>query len=90
MQFEITSRDEKGNPTQVATDDGFMQTSRPFVAEEDGWMEDQIDPRRFPIINAGRQMESLVHEVNTLRRENFDLRRQLNKVNDAFFGRKPD
>ena len=84
MKFEITSRDEEGNPTYVHTDDGFVQTSRKFEQESDGWMEYQLDPRDFVAVNIGRQMESLIHEVNALRRENFHLRQSEKRWMSAF------
>lgn len=76
MRFEIR-RDEHGNPTHVSTDDGFAQCFRPFDPETDGWMLDQLSPHEFPAIGAGRQMAQLVDEVNYLRRENWDLRKQV-------------
>ena len=76
MYFELT-RDEDGKPTHVLTNDGFVTASRPFVPEEDGWMEDQLDPLDFSLIAFGRQMESLVREVNLLRREVFILKRRI-------------
>lgn len=74
MHFEITY-DDHGKPVHVCTDDGFMQTSRPFDPEEDGWMLDQLDESMFPAIKAGRQMAALVAEVNALRRENYRLKK---------------
>ena len=74
MKFEFTGYDKEGIPTHVNTDDGFMRTGRKFVIKEDGWMLDQLDFRDFPMIEAGRQMEDLVIEVNSLRRENFNLK----------------
>ncbi len=79
MKFEITARDDEGNPTHVFTDDGFMQTGRKFNHEEDGWMEDQLDPRDFMAVRIGRQMEDLIYEVNALRRENFRLKQSEKK-----------
>lgn len=73
LRFEI-SYDNDGKPVHVSTFDGFAHISRPFDPETDGWMEDQLDPRDFPAIRAGRDMEALVAEVNYLRRENFRLR----------------
>ena len=75
MQFEVSY--DNGKPTYVCTDDGFCQTGRAFDHETDGWMLDQLDPRKFPAIRAGRDMEELVHEVNDLRRENFHLKQQV-------------
>ena len=74
MYFEITGRDDKGQPTHVITDDGFMQTSRKFDPDNDGWMEDQLDPRDFIAVKIGKQTEALIREVNALRRENFRLK----------------
>ena len=70
MKFQII-RNKKGEPVHVHTDNGFMQTSRAFNPEEDGWMEDQLDPADFPAIQTGRDMEYLVAEVNQLRRKLF-------------------
>lgn len=75
MEFKI-SYDENGKPYHVSTDDGFVQCSRPFNSETDGWMETQLDYRDFPIIQAGRQMEMLVAEVNALRRELFSYKQE--------------
>jgi hypothetical protein len=73
MGFEIF-KDENGNPNSVHTWDGFMETSRPFDKERDGWMLDQLDPNDFPAIQIGRDMEYLVNEVNILRRQLFILK----------------
>jgi hypothetical protein len=70
MKFQI-SYDENGEPYYVFTDNGFMQTSRAFDPKEDGWMLNQLDPRDFPAIQTGRDMEFLVAEVNSLRRKLF-------------------
>ncbi len=76
MNFEITY-DEKDNPTYVQTWDGYCSVSREFEPEKDGWMLDQISVKDFPIIQQGRHIESLVHLVNELKRENFYLRNQV-------------
>jgi len=75
MQFHITY-DESGDPIHVHTDNGFMQTSRKFDHDTDGWMLDQLNPMEFQAIRAGRDMEYLVAEVNTLRRRLFELEKQ--------------
>ena len=74
MTFELYNF-EDGKPTRVNTDDGFVKCSRAFDEETDGWMLEQLDPRDFPLIMAGRQMENMVYEINRLRRENFELRK---------------
>jgi hypothetical protein len=76
MNFQLI-RDENDKPYHVNIDTGYMQTSRPYRPEEDGWMEDQIDPYDFPAIQTGRDMEMLVAEVNRLRRENFRLEKEV-------------
>jgi len=73
LHFEI-DYDENGKPYYVRTDDGFMQTGRKFDEDTDGWMETQLDPSDFIAVKIGRQMESLIHEINELRRENFTLK----------------
>lgn len=82
MQFKIT-RNAKGKPIHVSTNDGYMMTSRAFEPERDGWMEDQLDPEDFPAIQTGRDMECLVAEVNSLRRQLFHAK----SMTDAY--RKP-
>ena len=77
MYTEITGRNEDGTPSSVFTNDGFAQVSRPYEADRDGWMENQLDPAEFEAIRTGYQMEQLVHMVNSLRRENFDLKQDL-------------
>jgi hypothetical protein len=37
-------------------------------------METQLDPRDFLAVEIGRQTEALIHEVNALRRENFQMK----------------
>lgn len=69
MKFEFTGYNDDGTPSHVSTDNGFVQTSRPFNPEKDGWMLDQLHNRDFPIIQLGRDVEYLVKEVNDLRRE---------------------
>ena len=73
--FEITGWDDQGNPTHVNLDDGFVQTSRRFEAERDGWMVHQLNPADFLGVKLGRQTEALIDEVNRLRRENFELKK---------------
>ena len=82
MQFEITY-DEENEPKWVNTWDGFCQTSREFDPEKDGWMLDQLSAKHFPIIQQGRQVESLLSLVNELKRENFQLRKQLEQWRKA-------
>ena len=82
MHFEIR-RDEHGKPTHVSTDDGFAQCSRRFDPETDGWMLEQLEHREFPAIRAGRQTAQLVDEVNFLRRENWNLRKQVEQWQTA-------
>jgi len=77
MNFKIVAVDDEGSPTRICTDDGFMQTSRKFIPDEDGWMLNQLDPKDFPIIEQGRLVESLVYEVNALRRKVFSLNRSI-------------
>lgn len=79
IQFEI-NRDEDGKPIDVFIDDGIIQTSRKFESEKDGWMLQQLKPSHFLAVEMGRQTEDLIHEVNTLRRENFELKRQLKQI----------
>jgi len=71
----IIGRDRHGNPTRVHIDDGYMEICRDFDPDKDGWIEQQLDVNDFPIISMGRQMEALIYEVNTLRRENFQLKK---------------
>ena len=73
MKFNFNGFDDKGIPTHVSTDDGYMQTSREFNIEEDGWMLDQLHYSDFPVIQEGRRVQRLVDEVNQLRKENFTL-----------------
>lgn len=75
MSFDI-QYDENG-PMRVNTDDGFAQVSRSFDNSQDGWMLQQLDPADFPAIRTGRDMEWLVSQVNKLRRENFELKQEL-------------
>ena len=70
MEFQIT-RNEKGEPVHVSTNNGFMMVSRASVPEQDGWMGSQIDPRDFLAIRIGKDTEYLVAEVNSLRRKLF-------------------
>ena len=79
-QFEI-NRDEDGKPSDVFIDDGFVQTNRKFESEKDGWMLQQLKPRNFLAVQMGRETEDLIFEVNALRRENFELKRQLKQFN---------
>lgn len=75
MKFDILT-DEHGVPYHVNTDDGFMQCSRPFNKEEDGWMLNQLSSNDFTAVSLGRQTEWLIREVNRLRRDVFDLNRE--------------
>ena len=80
MSFEVTGYDKDGNPSHVVTDDGYMQCGRPFDKDKDGWMLNQLNPLDFDAIQTGRQMESLVDEINHLRRENYRLNNSLNEI----------
>jgi len=71
----IIARDSQGNPIRVHEDNGFMETCHDFDPDKDGWIEQQLDVNDFPIISMGRQMQALIYEVNTLRRENFQLKK---------------
>jgi hypothetical protein len=82
MKFQII-RDDAGIPVRVNTDDGYVQSSRAFQPEEDGWMEDQLSHRDFPAIRHGDDMAALVDEVNRLRRENFHLKNECNQWRKA-------
>lgn len=84
--FEITY-DTDGKPVRVCTDDGFMQTSRPFDPAEDGWMLDQLDPRGFPEIRTGQRVAALVAEVNALRRENWRQAKELKQLREVVWPR---
>lgn len=86
MKFDITY-DDHGKPVHVCTDDGFMQSSRPFNPDEDGWMLDQLDPRDFPEIATGHRVAALVAEVNELRRQLWSKDKTLGLYQDAYFGR---
>lgn len=77
MHTEITDRDSAGNPRRVFTDNGFIQSSRPYDPREDGWIDDQLDPEDFEAIRTGQQMSQLVHMVNSLKRKNFHLEQEL-------------
>lgn len=83
MITEITSRDRDGTPRSVFIDNGFMQQSRPYNAEEDGWIDQQLDPDDFEAINTGRQMSQLVSLVNSLKRKNFHLEQELTRWKKA-------
>ena len=73
MKFEIDYFD--GKPSYVRTDNGFCQTGGAYDEQEHGWMLDQLDPRDFPEIQTGRRVAALVNEINELRRENWELKR---------------
>lgn len=70
MRFEL-SYDNEGKPVHVSTFDGFAHISRPFEPEQDGWMEDQLNPRDFPAIRAGRDMASWASRTTCPCRANF-------------------
>lgn len=82
MIFDITY-DENNNPKWVNTWDGCCEVSREFKPDEDGWMLDQFSEKNFPIIEQGRQVNSLLSLVNKLKRENFHLRHQLEQWRKA-------
>ncbi len=76
MRFNI-SYDENDKPYHVNTDDGFMEISRPFDKEEDGWMEEVVDPTEFLSVRLGRETEYLVARVNQLAKENWKLKHEV-------------
>jgi len=89
MKARITAYDDNGKPLSVETEDGFMLSHGPYDPEKHGWIEGQLDSSDFPIIQAGREMAGLVGEVNSLRRENWQLRQQLKAwITAAGFGRE--
>ena len=76
MNFDI-DYDEYHQPIYVRTDDGFAQTGRAFDKDTDSWMLSQLNPADFPGIGIGRETEWLVNQVNKLRRENYELKQDL-------------
>jgi hypothetical protein len=60
-----------------------MMTYRALDPERDGWMENQLDPRDFPAIQTGRDMEYLVAEVNSLRRKLFHAKQMETSYRNA-------
>ena len=87
MSFKFLSYDKDGTPFRVQTYDGYAEIVRDFIIEEDGWMLNHIDIMDFEIIRQAEIVKSLADELNTLRRENFDLKRSIsfyeNKTNGA-------
>lgn len=77
MPTKIACRANDGTPLSVESDDGFAMTHRPYVADEDGWIEDQLDPGQFVAIQIGNDTSWLVQRVNSLQRENFRLKQEL-------------
>lgn len=74
MAHKIAAYNEDGTPSRVHIHSGFMETSRPYNQEKDGWIETQLNPYDFEVVRVGRETESLLHEINALRRENFELK----------------
>jgi len=81
--YELYGYDEKGLPTMVTIFNGFVEHSRPFDIEEDGWMLDQLKPSDFIAVKIGRDTEHLVSEVNHLKRELFETKRRLKERDDT-------
>jgi hypothetical protein len=81
--YELYAYDEKGSPTMVNIDTGFMRTSVPFDMEEHGWLLDQLNPMDYIAVKIGRDTERLVSEVNHLKRELFETKRQLKRSDDT-------
>lgn len=73
----ITSYDENGVPIRVAEDNGFVQSSRPYDPERDGWLLNQLDPRRFIGSQIGAEIDFLIAEVNQLRRKVYEQEQEL-------------
>lgn len=84
--FEIVY-DGNGKPVHVNTDDGYMQTFRPFDPEEDGWMLEQLDPDSIPEIRTGRRVEALVTEVNALRKRVWKQEQELKRLREVVWPR---
>jgi hypothetical protein len=81
--YELYAYDEKGLPTMVSIDNGFMRTSLPFNMEEHGWLLDQLNPMDYIAVKIGRDTEHLVSEVNRLKRELFETKRKLKRSDDT-------
>ena len=73
MTHRITGRDENGVPTYVHINDGFMEISRPYDKDQDGWIDEQLVMSDFPLVEAAMDIRTLILEVNYLRRENYRL-----------------
>lgn len=77
MSTKITCRANDGTPLHVESDDGFAKSCRPYDEDEDGWIEDQLDPSQFVAIQIGDDTRWLTQRVNSLQRENFRLKQEL-------------
>jgi hypothetical protein len=69
-----------GLPTNVFIDNAYMQTSRPFDIEEDGWMLDQLKPTDFIAVKIGRL--KLVGILNILLMKLIILKENCSKLKD--------
>jgi len=76
MSFKFLNYDKEGIPIRVQTYDGYCETVRDFNIEEDGWMLNQIDIMDYEAVKQAQGIQSLVSEINYLRRENFNLKRK--------------
>ena len=79
----LFAHDEEGIPTRVSIDNGLVKTSRPFDMEEDGWMLDQLKPSDFIAVRIGSDTERLVSEINHLKRELFETKKQLKRSDNT-------
>jgi hypothetical protein len=79
MQPTIIAVDKDGNPTKLHFETSFASYTKEYVEEDDGWINNQLDPRDFPAIRTGQDMLYLVNEVNRLRKELFRANMILNK-----------
>jgi len=79
------TKDEKGNPVCIETDNGFSIESRAFDPERDGWTQEQASLRDCPnvmqLFGLSEEVRSMFRELNQLRKENWELRQRLDRAN---------
>jgi len=64
-------------------DDGYCQ--RPFDEERDGWLDEQLPEHVVPSLQIAKDIIALYQEVNELRRENWQLKKQSELYEKSLF-----
>ncbi len=71
---QVIGRDADGSPSHILEDNGFMQVSRKYDPDHDGYIDSLVHAEDFLAVRLGDEVASLVRQINNLIKENHQLR----------------